>query len=60
MEDDIVSRIKRLYAAVNETATEDISNFHPKIKKVGNVIFESFDFRGGLTSAQLENIAHNS
>lgn len=58
MDDELKSRIRRLYAAVGEIATDDIAQFRPVTGRVGNMQFMYGDFRGGLNDEQLSNIAH--
>ena len=56
--DDLKGRIERIYEAVNAVVETDISKFMPKVIKDGNRIGFYQDWSGGLSSAEIENIAH--
>jgi len=49
MDEDLKARIRRLYAAVGETATESLTQFRPITGETENVRFMYADFRGGLS-----------
>jgi len=56
--DELTLRIQRIYEAVNAVVETDISKFMPKVIKDGNRIGFYQDWSGGLSSAEIENIAH--
>ena len=56
--DELTLRIQRIYEAVDAVVETDISKFMPKVIKDGNWIGFYQDWSGGLSSAEIENIAH--
>jgi len=56
--DELTLRIQRIYEAVDAVVETDISKFMPKVIKDGNRIGFYQDWSGGLSSAEIENIAH--
>jgi len=57
--DDLILRVKRLYAAIKETEETDISKFLPKVINDGHRKGFYQDWSGGLSEAELTNIAHS-
>jgi hypothetical protein len=55
--DDLVSRLRRIYAAIGEAGETDISKFSPTIFQNDRMLFLWQDFRGGLSHEQLLNLA---
>ena len=57
--DDLILRVKRLYAAIKVTEETDIGKFLPKVISDGHRKGFSQDWSGGLSEAELANIAHS-
>ena len=57
--DDLVLRVKRLYAAIKATEETDISKFLPKVINDGHRKGFSQYWSGGLSEAELTNIAYS-
>ena len=57
--DDLILRVKRLYAAVKSTEEIDISKFLPKAINDGHRRGFSQDWSGGLSEAEITNIAQS-
>jgi len=56
--DELVERLHRIYAAVNETVEGDLAKFPPKVisDEKGFLIYQ--DFLGGLSNPQISNLAY--
>ena len=57
--DDLILRVKRLYAAIKATEETDFSKLLPKVINDGHRKGFSQDWSGGLSEAELTNIAHS-
>lgn len=57
MADDVLARLHRLYAAVADTLEDDLSKFPPAFFGNDRVWGVFQDFMGGLSQAQIENLA---
>ena len=57
--DDLIPRVKRLYAAIKASEETEISKFLPKVINDGRRKGFSQDWSGGLTEAELTNIAQS-
>lgn len=57
--DDLISRIQRIYSAVGAVEETDISKFVPQVINDGHRIGFYQDWSGGLSDAELTNIAHS-
>jgi len=57
--DDVLDRLHRIYAALDTTFEGDLSKFPPKVvsNECGFAMYQ--DFVGGLSPAQLSNLAHS-
>jgi len=53
--DDLISRLQRLYAAIGATEETDISKFVPQMTNKGNRICFYQDWSGGLSNAERAN-----
>ena len=56
--DDLISRVQRLYAAIGATEETDISKFMPKVINDGSRVGFYQDWSGGRSDAELANTAH--
>lgn len=56
--DDLISMVQRLYAAIGATEETDISKFMPKVINDGNRVGFYQDWSGGHSDAELANTAH--
>lgn len=56
--DELVDRLHRCYAAVDAAVEGDLSKFPPKIMADEKQFSMYQDFIGGLSDAQLSNLAH--
>ena len=56
---DLILRVQRLYASIGATAETEISKFAPKIINDGHRKGFYQDWSGGLSEADLSNIAHS-
>jgi hypothetical protein len=54
---DLRHRLQRIYAAVGATVEGDLGKFPPAVTVTPTVVQVYQDFLGGLTDAQLENLA---
>lgn len=56
--DELLERMHRIYAALDETIEGDLSKFPPKVidDEKGFAIYQ--DFLGGLSASQVSNLAH--
>jgi hypothetical protein len=54
--DELLSRLKRLHAAVGATNEFDLGKFGPKVSATG--FYQ--DFTGGLAPEEIENLAHSA
>lgn len=57
--DDLILRVKRLYVAIKASEETDISKFLPKVISDGHRKGFSQDWSGGLSEAELTNIAQS-
>lgn len=57
--DDLVFRLRRIYAALGEGVESDLSEFPAKVVQTPKMNFMFQDFRGGLTPEQLVNLAYS-
>ncbi len=57
--DDLILRVKRLYTAIKATEETDVSKFLPKVITDGHRKGFSQDWSGGLSEAEITNIAHS-
>ena len=57
--DEVLDRLHRIYAALNETVEGDLSKFPPKVVSDEHGFAMYQDFLGGLNPAQLSNLAHS-
>jgi len=57
--DDLILRVKRLYAAIKASEETEISKFLPKVINDGRRKGFSQDWSGGLTEAEVTNIAQS-
>lgn len=57
--DDLISRIQRIYSAVGAAEETDISKFVPQVINDGHRIGFHQDWSGGFSDAELTNIAHS-
>ncbi len=57
--DDLISMVQRLYAAIGATEEPDISKFMPKVINDGNRVGFYQDWSSGRSDAELANIAHS-
>jgi hypothetical protein len=58
IDDDLISRVQRLYAAIEETVETDISKFMPTVTSDGKRVCFYYDWRGGRSDAELANTIH--
>ena len=56
--DDLISRVQCLYAAIGATQETDTSKFMPKVIDDGSRVGFYQDWSGGLSDAELANTAH--
>jgi hypothetical protein len=56
--DDIRERLRRLYAAVDDTTERDLSRVPGVVSGTKEATFFVQDFSGGLTSEKMSNLAH--
>ena len=56
--DDLTSRVQRLYAAIEATEGTDISKFMPKVISDSSRVGFYQDWSGGRSDAELANTAH--
>jgi hypothetical protein len=54
---ELILRLRRIYAAIGETVETDISKFLATIQQNDRMTFMWQDFRGGLSDEQLLNLA---
>lgn len=59
LNDDLILKVKRLYAAVKSTEEIDVSKFLPKMINDGHRRGFSQDWSGGLSEAEITNIAQS-
>ena len=59
MDEDLVRRIHRLYAAIDATEEKDLGELKPMVVRTEVVQGVEHDFRSGLTDAELSNLAHS-
>lgn len=57
--DALISRVQRIYSAVGAVEETDISKFVPQVINDGHQIGFYQDWSGGLSDAELTNIAHS-
>jgi hypothetical protein len=57
--DDLILRVERLYAAIKASEEIEISKFLPKVINDGHMKGFSQDWSGGLTEAEITNIAQS-
>ena len=57
--DSLMERLSRIYASLDEALEGDLAKFPPKIVKGEPFVSIYQDFLGGLTQAQISNIAHS-
>ncbi len=57
--DDLILRVQRLYASIGATEETEISKFAPKIINNGHRKGFYQDWSGGLSEADLSNVAHS-
>jgi len=60
VDEALQNRIRRIYAAIGDTAEIDISKFRPQFGRSGECVFVFQDFRGSLSDEQISNIAHSA
>lgn len=60
MNDELRLRIERLYSAVGATAEPNVSRFRPYVRRAEKGFFAFQDFRGGLSEAQIHNLAQTA
>jgi hypothetical protein len=58
IDDDLISRVQRLYTAIEETEETDISKFMPTVTSDGKRVCFYYDWRGGRSDAELANTIH--
>ncbi|MBZ5500113.1 MAG: hypothetical protein LAP85_27270 [Acidobacteriia bacterium] len=58
MDEDLETRVRRLYAAIGEVVIDDMSRFAPVVGQAPGWVFMYQDWRGGLSDEQLSNLAH--
>ena len=58
--DGIRERLRRLYAAVEETSEDDLSRVPGAISETEDAIFFVQDFSGGLSPEKVSNLAHSA
>ena len=59
MSNDLILRVQRIYSAIGETEETNITKFSPKIINDGHKIGLEQDWSGGLSEADLTNVAHS-
>lgn len=57
--DELQARLQRIYAALDAILENDIGKAQPIVRSDERIIVFSQDFRGGLSDAEMENIAHS-
>jgi len=57
--DEVLARLSRIYAAIEATLEGDLTNFLPQIVQNEAHFAMHQDFVGGLTPAELSNLAHS-
>ena len=57
--DELIDRLHRIYAAVDEAVEGDISKFPPKVISDAKGFALYQDFLGGLNASQVANLAHS-
>jgi len=58
--DDIRERLRRLYAAVDETTERDLSRVPGVVSETDDSTFFVQDFSGDLTPEEMSNLAHSA
>jgi len=58
IDDDLIFRVQRLYAAIEETVETDISKFMPTVTSDGKRVCFYYDWRSGRSDAELANSIH--
>ena len=58
MDEILKARVRRIYAAIGEDITDDLSKFTPVFGERDRMLFTNQDGGGGLSDEQLSNLAH--
>ncbi len=56
--DEVLARLRRIYAAINAVLENDMAAFPPIVKRDNAHVSVHQDFYGELTPAELSNLAH--
>jgi len=59
MDDELIQRIRRIYAAIGATEETDLGKLKATVVRTRNVVFVHQDFRGALDNEELSNLAHS-
>lgn len=59
MEDELTPRLGRIYAAIDAVFEGDLTRFPPRLFRNERHFVGYQDFMGGLSDAQIENLAHS-
>ncbi|MDA0270280.1 MAG: hypothetical protein O2919_04545 [Chloroflexi bacterium] len=57
-QDEVLSRLNRVYAALDESIEADLTQFPAQVISDGGLFGILQEFHGGLTPAQIENLAY--
>lgn len=60
MNEELLAKVRRMYAALGETIEDDLSKFTPTVLRTEEWTVIVQDFSGGLAPEQISNIAHSS
>ena len=58
-QDDLLNRLSRIYAALDEVVESDLTQFVPQVTRVGDTVILFNDFAGGLSEHQIQNVAQS-
>jgi hypothetical protein len=59
MDNEVIERIRRIYAAIGAVEETDLSKLKGTLVRTQSVLLVHQDFRGGLDDDQLSNLAHS-
>lgn len=59
MDNELIERVSRLYAAIGAVVETDLSNLKGQVVETDKSVGLYNDFRGGMSDAELSNLAHS-
>ena len=57
--DELLNRLSRIYAAIDSVFEDDLTKFPPTVVEDENRVVIRQDFKGGLSDAEIENLAQS-